>query len=285
VDLSVVVPARDAAATLGEQLDALLAQEWDGDWEVVVVDNRSTDGTVALVEDYAARSRRVRLVHAPERDGPSYARNVGFEAAAAERIAACDADDVVAPGWVRAMGEALRAHDCVTGPLEVDRLNPAWLATTRGRPSPTEGPTWFGVFPIVAAGNLGIRRAVWRDAGRFDESFAAEEDHEFALRLRIRGVPIHFAPDALVHYRYRGSVRALWHQGTQYGASRPRMWRLVRRAGLQPPPRFAGWRSWAWLVAHLPDLRTATGRAAWVWVAGNRLGQLVGCVRARTVFL
>jgi glycosyltransferase involved in cell wall biosynthesis len=285
VDLSVVIPARDVAGTLGEQLDALLAQDWEGEWEIVVVDNRSSDGTVALVEEYARRSPRVRLVRAPDRDGPSYARNVGFEAAAADAIAACDADDVVAPGWVRAMGDALREHACVTGPLEVDRLNPAWLANTRGRPSLTEGPTWFGVFPIIAAGNLGIRRAVWREAGRFDEDFAAEEDHEFALRLRVRDVPIHFEPAAVVHYRYRGSPRALWRQGRSYGAARPRMWRLVRRAGLQPPPRFAGWRSWAWLVAHLPDLRRATGRASWVWVAGNRLGQLAGCVRARTVFL
>jgi glycosyltransferase involved in cell wall biosynthesis len=285
VDLSVVVPARDVAATLGDQLDALLAQEWDGEWEIVVVDNRSRDGTADLVAEYARRSPRVRLVEASDRDGPSYARNVGFEAAAAEAIAACDADDVVAPGWVRAMAEALRDHDCVTGPLEVDELNPAWLAKTRGRPSLTEGPTWFGVFPIVAAGNLGVRRGVWRDAGRFDEELRVEEDHEFALRLRVRGVDVHFAPGALVHYRYRGSPGALWRQGTTYGRSRPRLWREVRRAGLRPPPRFAGWRSWVWLLVHLPDLRRATGRASWVWVAGNRLGQLAGCVRYRTVFL
>jgi glycosyltransferase involved in cell wall biosynthesis len=285
MDLSVVIPARDAATTLTEQLDALLAQSWEGEWEIVVVDNRSTDGTVALVEGYAASDPRVRLVHASERDGPSYARNVGFEAAAADAIAACDADDVVGAGWVRAMGEALRTHDVVTGPLEVDRLNPRWLADTRGRPSLTEGPTWFGVFPLVAAGNLGIRRDAWRAAGRFDESYAAEEDHELALRLVQRGVDVFFAPDAVVHYRYRGSVGALWRQGRAYGAARPRVFRQVEAAGLPTPPRFAGWRSWVWLIVHLPGLRTAPGRAAWVWVAGNRLGQLRGCVRYRTLFL
>jgi glycosyltransferase involved in cell wall biosynthesis len=285
VDLSVVVPVHDGAATLGEQLDALLAQEWDGTWEVVVVDNRSTDGTVSLVREYAARDPRVRLVDALDRQGPSYARNIGFEAAKSDRIAACDADDVVAPGWVAAMGTALRDHDCVTGPLEVDELNPAWLADTRGRPSRTEGPTWFGVFPIVAAGNLGVRRDVWRAAGRFDEGYRAEEDHEFALRLHQQGVAIDFAPEAVVHYRYRAEPAALWYQGLAYGTSRPMMWKQVRRAGLRPPSRLAGWRSWAWLLVHLPDLGTATGRAAWVWVAGNRLGQLRGCVRARTVFL
>ncbi len=285
MDLSVVIPAHNVASTLGDQLDALAAESWDGEWEIVVVDNCSTDGTAALVRDHATRNPRLRLVPATERKGPSYARNVGFEAAAAEMIAACDADDVIAPGWVRAMGDALRVHPCVTGPLEVDRLNPTWLATTRGRPSLTEGPTWFGVFPIVAAGNLGIRRDVWRAAGRFDEAFSAQEDHEFALRLRLRDVPIFFEPAALVHYRYRGSTRALWDQGRVYGASRPLLWRRVQRAGLEPPSRVAGWRSWLWLLVHLVDLRTEHGRAAWVWVAANRLGQLRGCIRYRTLFL
>jgi glycosyltransferase involved in cell wall biosynthesis len=285
MDLSVVIPAHNVAATLGEQLDALAAETWDGEWEIVVVDNCSTDGTAALVREHAARDPRVRLVDATERRGPSYTRNVGFEAAAAEMIAACDADDVIAPGWVRAMGDALRVRPCVTGPLEVDRLNPAWLATTRGRPSLTEGPTWFGVFPIVAAGNLGIHRDVWRAAGRFDEAFSAQEDHEFALRLCLRDVPVAFEPAAVVHYRYRGSTQALWQQGTVYGESRPLLWRRVKDAGLATPSRIAGWRSWAWLLVHLVDLRTEHGRAAWVWVAANRLGQLRGCIRYRTLFL
>ena len=110
----------------------------------------------------------------------------------------------------------------MTGPLEVDELNPTWLATTRGRPSLTEGPTWFGVFPIVAAGNLGIRRDVWRAAGRFDEAFSAQEDHEFALRLRLPGRA------GLLRARPRSCTtataarpRALWEQGTVYGESRP----------------------------------------------------------------
>ena len=64
-----------------------------------MVDNRSTDGTAALV---ARRTRRATRACGwwPRRSGagPSYARNVGFEAAAAELIAACDADDVVAAG-------------------------------------------------------------------------------------------------------------------------------------------------------------------------------------------
>ena len=284
MDLSVVIAARDVATTLGEQLDALLAQEWNGRWEIVVVDNGSTDGTAALVEEYAGRDSRVRLVRAADGSGPSYARNVGFAAAASDSIASCDGDDVVAPGWVQAMGEGLREHACVTGPLDVDELNAVWLAESRGRLA-TSTPTWYGVFPIVAAGNLGIRRATFDAVGGFDERLRANEDHDLALRLALAGVDVHHEPTALVHYRYRHEPRELWEQGLRYGTARPLVWRRVRDAGLTPPSRFAGWRSWAWLVVHVASLRTAEGRASWVWVAGNRLGQVRGSILHRTVFL
>ena len=54
--LSIIIPARNVAETLRVQLDALAAQEWDSAWEVVVVDNRSTDETPAIVREYATRA-------------------------------------------------------------------------------------------------------------------------------------------------------------------------------------------------------------------------------------
>ena len=72
-DLSVVVPCHNVGSTLAEQLDALLAQDWRGAFEVVLVENRSTDDTLAVARAYAARDPRVRVVTAEERGGASYA--------------------------------------------------------------------------------------------------------------------------------------------------------------------------------------------------------------------
>ena len=171
-----------------------------------MVDNGSTDGTAALVRDHAARNPRVRLVDATERRGPSYTRNVGFEAAAAELIAACDADDVIAPGWVRAMGDALRVHPCVTGPLEVDRLNPAWLATTPRPAEPHRGPDLVrrlpdrgrrqpGHPPGRLAGGRPLRRGLLRPGG--PRVRAPAEPGRRAGRVRARGgraLPVPRAP-------------------------------------------------------------------------------------------
>jgi GT2 family glycosyltransferase len=285
VDLSVVIPAHDVADTLADQLDALLTQTWSGEWEIVVVDNRSTDGTAALAQRYATRDTRVRVVDAPDRAGLCYSRETGVRAAASDHVAICDGDDVVEPGWVAAMGDALREHRVVTGPLDVDRLNPAWLVETRGRLDSDRTRTWYGAFDVIAGGNLGIHRDVFTEIGWFDQSYIGAEDHEFSLRLARHGIPIHFAPGARIAYRYRGEPAALWHQGTIYGRSLPMLRRRVVEAGLPAPSRVAGWRSWLWLVRHLPGLRTAEGRARWVWVAGNRIGQLRGSVEARSLFL
>ncbi|HZJ26314.1 MAG TPA: glycosyltransferase [Acidimicrobiia bacterium] len=284
-DLSVVIPCHDVVATLGAQLDALLAQSWDAPWEIVVVDNRSTDGTAELAREYQRTDRRVRIVEAPERAGLCHARAVGIAAATADAIAICDGDDIVGSGWVAIMGEALRDHAVVTGPLEVDRLNARWLTETRGRPASDAPGTWFGSFPLVSGGNLGLRRDLWQTVGPFDETFIGAEDAEWSLRLATAGIPVHFEPNAVLHYRYRSEASVLWRQGNRYGFARPHLRARVAAAGLPVPSRWAGWRSWIWLLTQLPGLRARRGRARWAWVAGVRIGHVRGSLDARTLFL
>src|SRR4029453_12460657 len=75
--VSVVVPAYNAAATLGDQLDALAAQQFEDDWELVVVDNGSTDGTAELARHHRRRFPAFTLVHGGLARGPSAPRNAG----------------------------------------------------------------------------------------------------------------------------------------------------------------------------------------------------------------
>jgi glycosyltransferase involved in cell wall biosynthesis len=284
MDLSIVIPARNEEASIARQLDALLAQEWNGDWEVVVVDNGSRDSTGAIVEQLAATHPRLRLVREPTA-GLCHARNAGIGAAQADAIAICDADDLVDEGWVSAMGDALRDQAFITGIHELELLNPPWLAASRGRNDTTSPPTFHGFFPYPNGNNFGLRREVFDAAGPFDQAFIGAEDVEFGLRASQAGYELHLLSGAVVHYAFRSSTRDLWKQGLGYGQPRPAVARALVEATGERPPRLAGWRSWLWLVVNSPRLVTRSGRSRMAWVAGNRLGHLRGSVTHQTLLL
>ncbi|HKN38499.1 MAG TPA: glycosyltransferase [Acidimicrobiia bacterium] len=285
VELSVVIPVRDAAAVVPDQLGALRAQRWEGHWEVVVaLDAGSADATADVVGRYADGWPRLRIVDAPPGGGPGSARNVGAAAAAGSALAFCDADDVVAPGWVAAMGDALRHHEFVTGPLELDRLNPTWLVESRGRSFADRRPVYEGIFPYASSCNLGVRRPVFERAGGFDAAWRVGEDIELSMRLWLSGIVLHFEPGAVVHYRYRPTLRSTYRQARSYGRVRPLLAERLRRAGRPAPNRSAGLRNWAWLVRHVRLLAGRPGRAKWLWVAGQRVGSLEGSWRVRRLY-
>ncbi|HEX5945088.1 MAG TPA: glycosyltransferase family A protein [Acidimicrobiales bacterium] len=122
IRISVVVPARNAVDVLGAQLDALAAQEVPVPWEVVVADNGSTDGTRELAAAWHDRLP-VRVVDASAHAGVNHARNRGVHAAHGELVLCCDADDVVAPGWVAAYWHTRDGWDMAGGFIGVDALN------------------------------------------------------------------------------------------------------------------------------------------------------------------
>ncbi len=114
-DVTVVVPVRNAAATLPRLLDALAAQVGMASYDVVVADNGSTDRTVEIAR---AHPLRPTVVHEPRR-GSYAARNAGLAAAAGEVVAFTDGDCVPDRGWLRAGLRALDGAELAGGRVEV----------------------------------------------------------------------------------------------------------------------------------------------------------------------
>ena len=100
--VSVIVVARNSATALPACLDSLVAQTYAG-FEVVLVDDGSTDGTAELARTYAERDKRIRVVALPESGGPVAARRSGLEAARGEWAAFVDATDLVLPDYLSAL--------------------------------------------------------------------------------------------------------------------------------------------------------------------------------------
>jgi glycosyltransferase involved in cell wall biosynthesis len=218
--LSVIIACRDAQDVLGVQLAALARQESPVPWEVLICDNGSTDRTVALAETWADRLP-LRVVDASGIAGAGPARNAGVQEARGQWLAFCDADDEVGEGWLVAVCTALAEHPFVAGRFEGTRLNSARTLRSRQldqqsdlqRSSPAVG------LPHAGAGNLAMHRSVFLEVGGFDPAVRYLQDTDLCWRVQLAGYPLVFVPEMEVHVRLRSTLRTMYRQGRNYGAS------------------------------------------------------------------
>ncbi len=284
--LSVVIPCLNAAATLGVQLAAVAAQAWDGDWEVIVADNGSTDGSQGVVEGYRDRLPGLKLVDAADRRGQAHARNLGAAAATGDAFLFCDADDEVAPGWLAALGRELAKHDFVACRYDNEKLNPVWVQRTHLNPQ-RDGLTRYDYPPFLphaGGGGLGVTRRAHEAVGGFDETLPALEDTDFCWRLQLAGFQLHFAPEAVVNIRHRGDLGGIYRQGVSYGLHNVLIYQRYQGRGMPRLGWLPGLRKWASLLLRTPLLLLSQeGRARWLWQLGWRVGRIQGCFRYRVV--
>ncbi|MGW6916351.1 glycosyltransferase [Kitasatospora sp. NPDC054939] len=285
--VSVVMPARNAEATIAEQLDALARQSYPDRWELLVVENGSTDRTRALLDTWRQRLPRLRIVDAAGPGGVNRARNLGCRHARGELVLCCDADDVAAPDWITAMVDALRTSRAVGGALERRRLNGHPALAARPPKQADALLDTFAFLPYPAGANCGFHKDLWQHLGGFDEDYRyGSDDVEFFWRAQLAGHPLAFAPRAVVHYRLRDDPRAIARQLYRYGRSHPQLYRDFAPHGMprsRPADIAAAW--WDTL-RHTPDLLGPPDhRAAWLARAALRAGRLVGSLRHRRCYL
>lgn len=187
-DLSVVIPVRDDAATLGAAIDSVLTGA-DGLLEVIVVDDGSRDDACARVA--TDRGEPVRLVRQPGR-GPAAARNAGVRAARGELVGFLDADDI----WLARVPDPRR-------PLL--EAHPGAIAY--GAVEVVDGDR-RSVGPLPVHGSSLMARATYEGLGGLDERLVSgEDDVEWFLRARDTGVPVlHTAEIVLRYIRRPGSL-------------------------------------------------------------------------------
>jgi GT2 family glycosyltransferase len=198
-----------------------------------------------------------------------------------------DADDVAAPTWLQALAAGTGPGRIAAGPLDTTRLNAPWLARTRGV-QPVEGEYLAeGIYPVAPGGNMAITKQDFDALGGFGAGPDALEDFEFCFRAWRSGVTVRQAgPDAVIHYRLRQDLRALYRQGYHYGRARARVYRTLVDHELVKRRSFSGWRSWAKLALTVPLAPFSRGqRAMAAWILGNRIGRLAGSIRYRVVYV
>jgi glycosyltransferase involved in cell wall biosynthesis len=205
VSVSVIMPAYNAAVYLPYAIDSVIAQTC-ADWEIVIVDDGSTDHTRAVVDSYRPKLEdKLRYIHQPNRGLPA-ARNTGISVARGEFIALLDADDVWLPhrlergvrvmdadpgiGLAHARVVRINAQGSITGQLKVQPKHmtgriATYIYTRRAHI----------VCPTVL-----FRKSCLETAGWFDETMQATEDRDLWFRIALR-YKVAYIDEVLAYYR------------------------------------------------------------------------------------
>lgn len=213
--LSVIVPAHNAAALLPLSLGAILGNDYPRAlWELIIVDDASTDGTGEVAARFA--DRVVTLAGRPH--GPGYARNRGVEAATrGEWVVFIDADVVVHPDTLRRFAEAIAADPAINaifGAYDDNPVAPGFLSQYRNLLHRYVHVTAAGPAETFWAGCGAVRRSAFLAIGGFDQQRYRRpqiEDIELGYRLRDQGGSILLDPGIqgahLKHWHFSGSVK------------------------------------------------------------------------------
>ena len=214
---SVIVPVYNAAPWLAQCLDSIAAQP-ARDWECICVDDGSTDGSGAILDEYAGRDPRFRVIHQANA-GPGAARNAGLDRARGEWVSFVDSDDMVRADYFSAFNALPEKADIVF--FQLTRIDgdgirhnytfPSGLETgvrsTRGEMESLAVQLVLNDRNADMFGwscNKFVRRSLVESVGaRFDIGVHCYEDELFALKLLRGAESVRLLPRCLYLYRWR----------------------------------------------------------------------------------
>ncbi len=204
--VSVIIPAYNAATTIAGTVDSVIAQTLQ-DFEIICVDDGSTDGTLAIVKEYGERARLIEQANS----GPAAARNNGARNSSGEYLAFLDADDVWTPQFLERGVDALDA-----GPaLSLVYCNCA-LADSEGVPidtslvgngfdhAPSLNELLTQLWPIMPSAAI-VRRSAYDRCGGYRDALKGAsfrfEDVDFWIKMREQG-PFSYIDEPLITWRF-----------------------------------------------------------------------------------
>jgi glycosyltransferase involved in cell wall biosynthesis len=211
---SVIVPAFNAASTLPGLLGSIARQTYQKDFEVIVIDDHSSDGTADI-----AHTAACNVIRLQQNRGPAHCRNLGAKVAGGDFLIFTDSDCSVAVDWLDKFERNLATNDTdsVMGRLV---LLPSNLLgdSISALGFPAGGSIGFDkMWPVDEHGytsslsscNCAIKKELFEELGGFDESFpyAGGEDSLLAYRLIRNQYRIKYCPDVVAYHPARDSMR------------------------------------------------------------------------------
>lgn len=210
--VSVIVPAYNDRTGIRRTLEALIEQTYPAaSYEVLAVDNGSTDGTRTVIREFSERyPESVELLVEAEIQGPPAARNRGVENAAGSIIAFIDADMTVEETWLASVTETIQRNDWNYMGCNVEiTLEDETLTGKYNQIFGFPMEKYIEEAQFAGTGCLVVRREVFEEVGPFDEQLAFSGDREFGDRVHRAGFDQHFQPGITMYHPARTSFRAM----------------------------------------------------------------------------
>ncbi len=222
--VTLIVPCRNEAGTIEQCLRSLMAQEGlDADWEIIVADGLSEDGTRQVVERLAAAEPRLRVIDNPQRIA-STGLNIAIRAAQGEFIVRMDAHTVYAPDYICQCLAVMRetGADNVGGPMQTiadgfweKAIRAVFHSSFAVGGARSHQANYEGYVDTVIYGCW--KKELFERIGYFDEELVRNQDDEHNLRIIRGGGTVWQSPRIRSWYRPRASLAALFEQYLQYG--------------------------------------------------------------------
>ena len=222
-NVSVIIPVYNGEATIGQCVESLLAQNYPKDrYEIIVVNNNSTDRTVEIVRQYPV------ILQNEKKQGPAAARNRGLAHVRGEIVAFTDADCFADPRWLRELVDPFSDPTVggVGGAIESASNATALERYADERPLLNHSFSPSRSLPYLITGNAAYRRELLNQVGGFDERFplAAGEDTDLSWRILLATpYQLRYAPKAAVYHHHRYTLSGLFKQSFKYATTRHRM--------------------------------------------------------------
>ncbi len=261
-EVSVIMPVRNAEAFVGRAIQSIVEQTYR-DFEFIILDDASTDGTRDVIRSFA--DRRIRLIQSPSPQGVARLLNQGLDMAAGRYVARMDADDVSFPDRLGRQVAFLQAHGhigiCGSWVRCVGQRRPYLLTWPTG-PDAVRAFLLFG--NPLAHPTVCLRADLVNQFKlRYDESIQAAQDYEFWIRCSERLVMDNI-PEVLLRYTvHAGSVTQ-----TRQTASGDQAMALIRRQlwqlGLRPDVEEIAFHRWVGLGEGMKSLKDLERVERWL---------------------
>lgn len=231
--ISVIIPVYNEEYTIEKTICSVFEQDYQGLWEILVIDGMSTDRTRDIIYKLIPLSdERLKLIDNQKRIIPS-AMNLGIKASKGEVIVRLDGHTFVEKNYLSCVAAKLESTEAAClGPkmimLSSDSIASQAIAAALSTPfgPGTSGFRYSDKEEYADTMNFGVyRRDLFDEVGYFDTNLLANEDYEIHYRIRQAGYKILYTPSLKVYYFVRNSFTSLWKQYLRYGFWKSQMLR------------------------------------------------------------